>query len=190
MRISCKLLAISILSLMPLASMAQQDVVPYAKSSVKVDWVRGTDFSKYKTYAWGTSHLATPSLEHTVQGMIDAALQAKGLQKVGMDARYLAVLAAAALTLAKDPDPKSGEALANAATTQEKWLVRAAAFDAIARRGDPSLLHVAVAGLQDKQDEVQYSAAGAVLRLSDIEENRKAAPKPPAKGNPLPKKKQ
>ncbi len=66
--------------------MAQQDVVPYAKSSVKVDRVRGTDFSKYKTYAWGTSHLATPSLEHTVQGMIDAALQAKGLQKVGMDA--------------------------------------------------------------------------------------------------------
>ena len=100
------------------------------------------------------------------------------------------VLAAAALTLAKDPDPKSGEALANAATTQEKWLVRAAAFDAIARRGDPSLLHVAVDGLQDKQDEVQYSAAGAVLRLNDIEENRKAATKPPAKGNSPPKKKQ
>jgi len=100
------------------------------------------------------------------------------------------VLAAAALTLAKDPDPKSGEALANAATTQEKWLVRAAAFDSIAKRGDPSLLHVAVAGLQDKQDEVQYSAAGAVLRLSDIEENRKAAPKTPAKANPIPKKKQ
>ena len=84
-RISCQLLAISILSLTPLASMAQ-DVVPYANSDVKVDWVRGTDFSKYKTYAWGTSHLATPSLEHTVQGMIDAALQEKGLQKVGMDA--------------------------------------------------------------------------------------------------------
>jgi hypothetical protein len=63
-----------------------QEVVPYANSDVKVDWVRGTDFSKYKTYAWGTSHLATPSLEHTVQGMIDAALQEKGLQKVGMDA--------------------------------------------------------------------------------------------------------
>ncbi|MGC1449165.1 MAG: DUF4136 domain-containing protein [Candidatus Sulfotelmatobacter sp.] len=85
MRISHQLLAISILSLMPLASMAQ-DVVPYAKSDIKVDWVRGTDFSKFKTYAWGPSHLATPSLEHTVQGMIDAALQGKGLQKVGMDA--------------------------------------------------------------------------------------------------------
>ncbi len=100
------------------------------------------------------------------------------------------VLAAAALTLAKDPDPKSGEALANAAATQEKWLVRAAAFDAIARRGDPSLLHVAVDGLQDKQDEVQYSAAGAVIRLSDIEAERAAHRKPaPAKRKAPPKKK-
>ncbi len=91
------------------------------------------------------------------------------------------VLAGAALVLAKDPDPKSGQALANAATQQEKWLVRAAAFDAIAKRGDPSLLPTAVDGLQDKQDEVQYSAAGAVLHLSDIEaqraEHRKPAPK-------------
>ena len=92
------------------------------------------------------------------------------------------VLAAAALTLAKDPDPKSGQALANAAATQEKWLVRAAAFDAIAKRGDPSLLHVAVDGLQDKQEEVEYSAAGAVIRLSDIEAEKAAHPKPlPAK---------
>jgi HEAT repeat protein len=78
------------------------------------------------------------------------------------------VLAAAALTLAKDPDPKSGQALADAAAQQEKWLVRAAAFDAIAKSGDPSLLHVAVDGLQDKQEEVEYSAAGAVICLNDI----------------------
>ena len=58
--------------------------MPYVNPNVKVDWVRGTDFSKYKTYAWKTSHLATPSLEPTVQGIIDAALQGKGLQKVGM----------------------------------------------------------------------------------------------------------
>lgn len=99
------------------------------------------------------------------------------------------VLAAAALTLAKDPDPKSGQALADAATQQGKWLVRAASFDAIARRGDPSLLPTAVQGLQDKQDEVQYSAAGAVLRLSDIEVRRKAGPKPaPSKSEVQPKK--
>ncbi len=98
------------------------------------------------------------------------------------------VLAAAALILAKDPDPKSGEALANAAATQEKWLVRAAAFNAIAKRGDPSLLHVAVDGLQDKQDEVEYSAAGAVLRLSDIEAERSHRKPAPAKHRTPPKK--
>ncbi len=99
------------------------------------------------------------------------------------------VLAAAALTLVKDPDPKSGQALADAAAQQEKWLVRAAAFDAIARRGDPSLMHVAVDGLQDKQDEVEYSAAGAVIRLSDIEAQHAARPKPAqAKRKPAPKK--
>jgi HEAT repeat protein len=96
------------------------------------------------------------------------------------------VLAAAALTLAKDPDPKSGQALTNAALQQKKWLVRAAAFDAIAKRGDPSLKGTAVSGLQDPQEEVQYSSAAAVIRLSDIEEHPKASPaperrKPPAK---------
>jgi HEAT repeat protein len=86
------------------------------------------------------------------------------------------VLAAAALTLAKDPDPKSGQALADAAQDQKKWLVRAAAFEAIAKRGEPSLKRTAVSGLQDPQEEVQYSAAAAVIRLSDLKE--KPAPKP------------
>jgi len=88
------------------------------------------------------------------------------------------VLAGAALTLAKDPDPKSGEALAEAALNQKKWLVRAAAFQAIAKRGDPSLIHTAVLGLQDDQDEVQYAAAAAVIRLSDIESGHGEKPKP------------
>jgi HEAT repeat protein len=98
------------------------------------------------------------------------------------------VLAAAALTLAKDPDPKSGQALVNAAQDQKKWLVRAAAYDAIAKRGDPSLKGAAVSGLQDAQEEVQYSAAAAVIRLSDIEEHPKGAAAP-AKRKPAPLKK-
>ncbi len=88
------------------------------------------------------------------------------------------VLAAAALTLAKDPDPRSGDALANAALEQKKWLVRAAAFSAIAKRGDPSLKKTAVLGLQDAQEEVQYAAAAAVIRLSDIETAPKGKGKP------------
>ncbi len=87
------------------------------------------------------------------------------------------VLAAAALMLAKDPDPKSGMALADASANKEKWLVRAAAFDAIARRGDPVLLHAAEAGLKDDKDLVRISAAAAVIRLHDIQSVPKPEPK-------------
>ena len=85
MRIGCPLLAIGILCLMPSASMAQE-AEPYVKNQIKVDWVRGTDFSKYKTYAWGRTQQMTPDPKHTIEGIIDAALQAKGLQEVGADA--------------------------------------------------------------------------------------------------------
>ncbi len=97
------------------------------------------------------------------------------------------VLAAAAVTLAKDPDPRSGQALADAALQQKKWPVRAAAFDALAKRGDPSLLKTAVSGLQDENDMVQYAAAVAVIRLSDVEEKRPAKPTT-TKHRPAPKK--
>ena len=96
------------------------------------------------------------------------------------------VLAAAALMLAKDPDPKSGKALADASANKDKWLVRAAAFDAIARRGDPVLLDAAETGLKDDKDLVRISAAAAVIRLHDIQsqprpEPKKSAPKKPKK---------
>jgi HEAT repeat protein len=91
-----------------------------------------------------------------------------------------AVLAAAAITLAADKDPKSGEAIANAAQQQKKWLVRAAAYDALAKRGDPSMKSIALSGLTDENDQVQYAAAAAVIRLSDIEEH--PAPKPRGPG--------
>ncbi len=90
------------------------------------------------------------------------------------------VLAAAAITLASDKDPKSGQALSDAALQQKKWLVRAAAYDAIAKRGDPSLKGTALSGLQDENDQVQYAAAAAVIRLSDIEEKPVTKPKAPA----------
>ena len=53
------------------------------------------------------------------------------------------VRAAAALRLARDPDPKSAEALAKAAGDEE-WMVRAAAIDAIGRRGDAALVKAVV----------------------------------------------
>jgi HEAT repeat protein len=98
-----------------------------------------------------------------------------------------AVLAAAAITLAADKDPKSGEAIANAAQQDKKWLVRAAAYEALAKRGDASLKGIALSGLTDENEQVQYAAAAAVIRLSDIEEHPPARPRITGH-RPLPKK--
>jgi hypothetical protein len=84
MKISYQLLGIGILALMPLSCTAQE-VVPYANREVKVSWAQGIDFSKYKTYSWGTPDQKAPDPNHPLDD-INAALQAKGLQKVGTDA--------------------------------------------------------------------------------------------------------
>lgn len=73
--------------------------------------------------------------------------------------------AAAARELAKDPDPRSGQALAKAVSDKE-WSVRAAAVEALATRGDTSFLSDIVPAMSDKKDVVRYTAAAAVLRLS------------------------
>ena len=97
------------------------------------------------------------------------------------------VLAAAALTLAKDPDPKSGQALADTAATNKSWIVRAAALNAMALRGETSLLPAAEAQLEDPTEQVRYSAAAAVIRLTDLSTRHVPVKKAPAK--PAPKKK-
>jgi len=83
------------------------------------------------------------------------------------------VRAAAAVALATDPDPKSGEALARA-VQDKSWIVRAAALDAIAKRNDPALIPEIVDALNDARPEVKYTAASAIYHLSTFV---------PAKGN-------
>jgi len=75
------------------------------------------------------------------------------------------VRAAAAVALATDPDPKSGEALVRA-VQDKSWIVRAAALDAIARRNDSSLIPRIMNGLNDGKPEVKYAAAAAVYHLA------------------------
>ena len=75
--------------------------------------------------------------------------------------------AAAARELAGDPDPRSGQALAKAVSDRD-WSVRAAAIEAIAKRGDPALLVDIVPAMSDRKDVVHYSAAAGVLRLGRI----------------------
>jgi HEAT repeat protein len=69
--------------------------------------------------------------------------------------------------LATDPDARTGRALV-AATADKEWVVRAAAYDALARRGDSSLLPDLASGLKDDKDEVRLTAAAAVIHLSTI----------------------
>lgn len=76
------------------------------------------------------------------------------------------VQAVAVRVLANDPDPRSGKALVTA-TTSKSWLVRTAAYDALARRGEKALLAEIQAGLRDQKEEVKLTAAAAVIRLSN-----------------------
>lgn len=81
--------------------------------------------------------------------------------------------AVAATLLAHDPDPASGKALIKA-TNDKDWIVRAAAIEAIAQRGDASLLPRVIDKFTDKNPKVRYSAAAAVIRLSGGERSKTA----------------
>jgi HEAT repeats len=73
--------------------------------------------------------------------------------------------AAAAKKLAHDPDPITTKALVEAAH-DKSWAVRAAALEAIAERGDRSLLPKIADSLDDDKDEVRFTGAACVARLS------------------------
>ena len=72
--------------------------------------------------------------------------------------------------LAKDPDSATTKALADAAG-DKNWVVQAAALEALAERGDPSVLARVKRYMSDEKDAVRYTAAAAVLRLSAIKES-------------------
>lgn len=78
------------------------------------------------------------------------------------------VRAAAAKVLTKDSDLAAGNALKDAAG-DDSWQVRVAAVDAIAERGDPKLVAAVVPALSDEKDAVKFTAAAAVLRLTQLE---------------------
>jgi HEAT repeat protein len=81
--------------------------------------------------------------------------------------------AVAATFLAHDPDPATARALVKA-TNDKDWIVRAAAVEAIAQRGDPSLLPKVELKFADKNPKVRLSAAAAVIRLSTAQPSKTA----------------
>ncbi len=77
------------------------------------------------------------------------------------------VLAIAAEKLANDPDPKSGEALGDACSDR-KWRVRAAAADALAKRGNPAFMDALIPLLTDENDTARCEGAAALLHLTAV----------------------
>jgi HEAT repeat protein len=77
------------------------------------------------------------------------------------------IRAAAAKMLTNDPDPESGIALVKE-TSDKSWLVKTAALEAVARRGDPQLLDGIVPAMLDDNTSVRCTAAAAVIRLSTL----------------------
>ena len=84
-------------------------------------------------------------------------------------------MAAAATALAKDRDPKTTKALVDA-VGDKNWIVRAAALEALAKRGDPSVLDTVDLYLSDSEGEVKYIAAAAALRLTTIKKSKTKKP--------------
>ena len=77
------------------------------------------------------------------------------------------IRAAAAKKLAHDPDPETAKALV-AATQDKNWVVRVAALEAIAERGDRSLISKVAPTLDDDKDDVRYAGAACIARLSAL----------------------
>ena len=76
--------------------------------------------------------------------------------------------AAAITVLTEDRDEATTKALLDA-TQDNSWIVRAAALDSLARRGNPSALNTVELGLDDEKDIVRFTAAAATVRLYRIE---------------------
>ena len=78
---------------------------------------------------------------------------------------------AAVTVLTEDRDEATTKALIDA-TQDNSWLVRDAALEALARRGNPSALSTVELGLDDEKDSVRFTAAAATVRLYMIGQRR------------------
>jgi HEAT repeat protein len=79
---------------------------------------------------------------------------------------------AAARVLADDRDPDIDDALVQVAIGDKSQLVRTAALDGLARRGNPEVVDRVAPALSDEKDSVKYTAAAAIVHLSDVAERR------------------
>ncbi len=90
------------------------------------------------------------------------------LQTIMKDRKSGAAAKAALISaLATDPDRRTNKVLL--ATSQNRnWVLRVAALEGIAKRGDLTLLPDIEPRLSDSKPEVRFAAAAAVIRLGDL----------------------
>lgn len=96
-----------------------------------------------------------------------------------------AAKAALISALATDPETRTGKVLL-VASQNRNWVLRVAALEGIAKRGDASLLADIEPRLSDARREVRFAAAAAIIHLDDVaktqaaEESKVAQTTPPA----------
>jgi HEAT repeat protein len=82
------------------------------------------------------------------------------------------VRAAAARILALDPDSITEDALVQTALADKNTIVREAALDALAQRGDPRCIERLQMNLHDEKYAIRYRTAAAILELSRAHRRR------------------
>jgi hypothetical protein len=82
--------------------------------------------------------------------------------------------AAAAIVLGKDHDSKTTEALVTA-VGDRNWIIRAAALEALAMKGNLSVLGTVELYLSDEEGGVKYTAAATALRLIAMKRSKTMA---------------
>ncbi len=101
----------------------------------------------------------------------------EALQTIMKDRKSGAAAKAALISaLATDPVARTRPVLLTASQNQN-WVLRVAALDAIAKRGDSSLLPRIEPRLSDHKREVRYTAAATVIHLSDLARAQAEDPK-------------
>jgi HEAT repeat protein len=90
------------------------------------------------------------------------------LQEIMKDRKSGAAAKAALISaLATDPEARSSKLLLT--TSQNKnWVLRVAALEAIAKRGDPVLMQGIEPRLSDSRREVRFAAAATLIHLDDL----------------------
>jgi len=114
------------------------------------------------------NHVAAIGLREGIGFVPYASIGWEAIRTIRKDRKEGAAEKAALLSaLATDPEPRADDVLL-AATQNQNWVVRVAALEAIAKRGNPALLPDIAPNLDDPKGEVRYTAAATVIHLNDL----------------------